>query len=118
MEKSLFVVVKHHNQDYLLSEAFICLAENKTEAILETMEFCGEFERYAIVDCEEVPDYICEERSKESVARRKQELRKLGIHGLEQHDRSEGNVWHADHFEMPDISDSNPVACIVVLSTD
>src|SRR5437879_7735873 len=82
----LYVVTRAHNQDYVSATAYLVKAASKSEAIVAAMRYEGDldgFEDDPILQAEII------------------RLLSLSLYELEQDDRNNGNVWHADLFKPP-----------------
>lgn len=92
----LYIVTRAHNLDYISATAYLTLATSESEAIIYCMGYKGDL--YGDADEE---------------AR----LRSLSLDDLEQSDRDNGNVWHAELFTMPELKPGD-VKRIAELDTD
>jgi len=105
-KKERYIVTEVHTLDYISGTVYLTDARSEKQAIINCLEYSG--------DIYPDDDDSTEVKYEDWLKR----MNNMSLNDLEQHDRENGNVWHAELFKVPELTEEQPVVRIAMLDTD
>lgn len=102
LKKQEYIVTRVHTLDYISGTVYKTKARSEKQAIINCLEYHGDA-------------YDKDEETYEEWLKR---MNNMSTSDLEQHDRENGNVWHAELFIDKQLTEDQPVVRIAELDTD